>query len=143
VKVEIEVRIGDVLAILYIPHIPDTAIKRLPNLSKNICEGLKLATCVICTFIRHTTYEDEPETDEVLHGFEEGRTILEAFVGDEKIFTLLDVGHIPWFGAQVPMKCFELGGRGVPFQPAAGVHRGMWDASEVGVCVPFDRKVAT
>ena len=95
VKVEIEVCIRDVLAIPYVPHIPDWAIEGLANFSKNGSEGAKLAAGIISMLIRHTMYKDESETDEVLHGFEEGRTILEAFVGDEEVFTLLDVDHVP------------------------------------------------
>jgi hypothetical protein len=95
VKVKVEVRIRDVLAILHVPHIPDTAIKRLTDFSKNGCEGLKLATGITSMSIRYTMYEDEPETNKMLHCFEEGWTILEASVGDEEVITLLNVCHIP------------------------------------------------
>jgi hypothetical protein len=94
-KVEIKVCVRDVLAILFVPYIPNTAIKRLPNFSKNIREGSKLTGEITSTFVRHSTYEDESVTDEVSHGSEEGWTILETFVRDKEIFTFLDVGHIP------------------------------------------------
>ena len=98
VKVEVEVSIRDILAIPYVPYIPNTTIKCLADFPKNSCEGLELATGTTSMLIRHTMYENESETYEMSHGFEEGRTILEALVGNEEVLTLLDVGHFPYFG---------------------------------------------
>lgn len=63
VKVKINVRIRDVLAILYAPYIPNTAIKCLANFSKGSCKGLELATGIISMLTRYTMYEDESETN--------------------------------------------------------------------------------
>ena len=95
VEVEIEVSIRNILAILYVPHIPNTAIKCLANFPKNSCEGLELATGIIGMLTRYTMYEDESETKQMSHCLEEGWTVLEARVGDEDVLTRLDVGHLP------------------------------------------------
>jgi len=95
VKVEVEVSIRDVLIILHVPNIPNTAIKCLANFPKNSCEGLELATGTTSMLTRYTMHEDESETNEMSHGFEEGWTILEALVGNEEVLTLLDIGHFP------------------------------------------------
>lgn len=95
VKVKIEVSIRDILAILYVPHIPNTAIKCLANFPKNSCEGLEPAIGITSVLIRYTMYEDESETKEMSHCLEEGWTVLEALVGDEEVPTPLDVGHLP------------------------------------------------
>lgn len=63
VKVKINVRIRDILAILYAPDIPNTAIKCLANFSKDSCKGLELATGIIGMLTRYTMYEDESETN--------------------------------------------------------------------------------
>lgn len=95
VKVETEVRIRDVLAIPYVAHIPDRAIKGLTNFSKDGCEGSKLAVGIISTLIRYSVYKNQSETDKMSHGSEKGWTILEVFVGYEEILTLLDVNRVP------------------------------------------------
>lgn len=95
VKVEIEVSICDIFAILYVPYIPNTAIKCLANFPKNSCEGLELATGITSMLIRYTMYEDESEMKEMSHRVEEGWTVLEALVGDEEALTPLNVGHLP------------------------------------------------